>query len=101
MHLRVLTHIVALLFATAIIIPRVANLHALDHVSDDTFSISCELCDILLHSFQLDLINDYPSGLKNELVNIPTSFVVLRNHHIPQEKIVSPTSFYNRPPPRA
>ena len=99
MHKPVLTHIITLLFSAAFLVPRVANLHALDHLSDDDTYISCELCDISVHSHQLDLITDDSSYLENEQQNIPSSFVVLTQYNTPREKIVSPTFIYNKPPP--
>lgn len=99
MHRRVLTHIITLLFTAAFLVPRVANLHALSHLSDDDASISCELCDLIVDTHQLDLINDNNSYLESEQQNIPSSFVVVPQYNTPQEKIVSPTFIYNKPPP--
>ncbi|WP_235016274.1 hypothetical protein [Aquimarina sp. AU474] len=99
MYQRVLAHIITLLVTAAFLVPRVVNLHALSHLSDDDISISCELCDILVHSHQLDFIEEDIFNLEYELQNIPSSFVVLVQYNAPQEKIVSPTSIYNKPPP--
>ncbi len=99
MHQRVLTHIVTLLFTAAFLVPRVANLHALSHLSDDDTAISCELCDIIVDSHQFDLINDNNFHLENEQQSIPSSFVIVPQYNTPQEKIVSPTCIYNKPPP--
>ncbi len=100
MHQRITTYIFTLLFTAALLVPRVANLHALDHITDeDTSSISCELCDILVHSYELDVINENYSFLENELYNTPSTFIVFTQYHIPKENIVSPTSIYNKPPP--
>ncbi|WP_299215018.1 hypothetical protein [uncultured Aquimarina sp.] len=99
MHQRVLIHIITLLFTAAFLVPRVANLHALSHLSDDDTSISCELCDIIVDAHQFDLITDNNSYLESEQQSIPSSFVVVPQYNIPQEKIVSPTCIYNKPPP--
>ncbi|SEL95933.1 hypothetical protein SAMN04487910_3720 [Aquimarina amphilecti] len=99
MYQRVLTHIITLLFAAAFLIPRVANLHALSHLSDDDSSFSCELCDILADSYQLDLADNTQNYAENELKSIPNSSVVFLKYNSPQEKIASPSSVYNKPPP--
>ncbi|WP_298541432.1 hypothetical protein [uncultured Aquimarina sp.] len=99
MHKRVLTHIITLLFTAAFLAPRVANLHALSHLSDDDTSISCELCDIIVDAHQFDLINDSNFYTENDQQSIPSSFVVVSQYNTPQEKIVSPTFIYNKPPP--
>ncbi|GAA4272440.1 hypothetical protein U6A24_10165 [Aquimarina gracilis] len=99
MYQRVLPHIITVLFATFFLVPRIVNLHVLDHLTDDKTSVSCELCDILVYSYQLDLITEDNSYLENELQHTPSSYVVLAQYNIPQEKIVSPTCFYNKPPP--
>ncbi len=98
MHRRVFTHIITLLCIAAFLVPRVANLHALSHLSDDG-AVSCELCDIIVDTPQFDLINDTNSYLESEQQSIPSSFVIVLQYNTPQEKIVSPTCIYNKPPP--
>ncbi len=99
MYQRVLTNIIALLFTAAFLVPRIANLHALTHLSDDNPDISCELCDIIVDAHQFDLINNNNSYLEQESHSIPSSFIVLTQYNISKEKIVSPITIYNKPPP--
>ena len=100
MYLRIYKNIITSLFLVAFFAPKIANLHALSHISDeDDTSIPCELCDISTNIIQLDLFNGDSFGWKNELLNIPSSVVVVSKYNTPLEKIVSPTVIYNKPPP--
>ncbi len=99
MYQRVLTHIVTLLFVAAFLIPRIANIHALSHSVDDDSSFSCELCDILVDSYQLDLINYDNSYPENASQRIPNSRIVYTEYNSPQQTIASPIFIYNKPPP--
>ena len=99
MRKRIFTHITPLLFIAAFLAPRVANLHALSHLSSDDISISCELCDVVVYSYLLDLVTDHLYGLEDNPQNTPSNFVAFAYYDMPQEKIVSPTSIHNKPPP--
>ncbi len=99
MHQRVITHIITLLFTVAFLVPRVANLHAMNHLSGDDDSISCEICDAISVSNQFDLITGDIFHFENNLQNIPSSFIVYTQYSTPIEKIASPISIYNKPPP--
>lgn len=100
MHMlqRVFAHIITLFFAVAFLIPRIVDLHVLNHQPDDD-TTSCELCDILIQSDQFDLIFDDILYFQDQPYNTPSSFIVITKYNVPQKKIVSPTSIYNKPPP--
>ncbi|MEW7281292.1 hypothetical protein ABW636_22090 [Aquimarina sp. 2201CG1-2-11] len=95
----IIVHIITLLFTAAFLAPRVVDLHILNHLSEDDEPVSCELCDILVYSHQLDLFHNDHSHLEKEQSNIPSSFIALIQYRGPQEKIASPTFVYNKPPP--
>jgi len=91
---------ISLSFIAISFVPRVADLHALDHFTDqDVPFISCELCDILANLIELDPIIHGNNYHQRELQNIPSSFIVYIQYHTPLEKIVSPTFIHNKPPP--
>ncbi len=100
MFRRGLTHIAMIWFAVAFLVPRIANLHALSHLSEDEDTpISCELCVFVMQSDQFDLINTNSSYSEVELHSVPSTLVVLQHYHTPKEKIASPNYIYNKPPP--
>ncbi|TPN87375.1 hypothetical protein [Aquimarina algicola] len=100
MYQRILTYIITLLFTVVFIAPRIVNLHVLSHLSDENDTpISCELCDVLIYTSQLDLAKDDVSYFENTSQNLSGLFVVVPQYNTPQEKIVSPTFIYNKPPP--
>ncbi|TSE08103.1 MULTISPECIES: hypothetical protein [Aquimarina] len=99
MRRQVITNIITLLFTATFLVPRVANLHALSHLSDDDEPISCELCDIISNSHQFDLITNDTYCFEDTQINIPSSFVIFTQYNTPKEKIASPISIYNKPPP--
>jgi len=93
-------HITSLLFLAAFLIPRVAELHVLEHLSEEEEAISCELCDIVSPSQQLDLSTVAVSYEQKQLIPHPSEHIVYGMYHSPLAKIFSPTSVYNKPPPR-
>ncbi|MDC8005855.1 hypothetical protein POV27_17510 [Aureisphaera galaxeae] len=99
MKQRIRTHIIPLLFAIVFLIPRVADLHALEHIAEEDTPISCELCDDLIQTQQNDLDLAGASYVEVAMQQVPCSFVVLPHYDVPRETIVSPTSIYNKPPP--
>ncbi|WP_299765370.1 hypothetical protein [uncultured Dokdonia sp.] len=99
MRQQVVTHIITLLFTLVFLVPRVASMHAISHLSEDDELISCEICDTISVSNQFDLITGDTFHFENELQNVPSSFVVYTEYTTPLEKIASPISFYNKPPP--
>lgn len=93
-------HISTLLFLVAFLLPRVVDVHALDHLSDEDDAISCELCDITAHSSQFDFHPGEISYEENqEVFNKPSSHIVYSFYNSPVSKIVSPITVYNKPPP--
>jgi hypothetical protein len=90
---------IVIFFTAAFLVPRVTILHSLSHLSDDDVHNSCDLCDILVYSYQLDSKSEDTSYVTNEFQDLPNSFVVLYTYNISQEKIVSPDFIYNKPPP--
>lgn len=96
----VFTHIIALFFAAAFLVPTAVKLHTLSHLSTDD-AISCELCDIQAHAYELNLIGNDASYTEKEQFIVPGSFVVVTEYNSPQEKIVSPATVYNKPPPNS
>ena len=92
-------HITAILFLVAFLAPRIADVHALDHLSEEDELLSCELCDITSNSQEFDLFLDLASQEDFKIMNKPSSFIVNSQYDCPLEKIVSPTSVYNKPPP--
>ncbi len=99
MYPSVRTHIVSFLLLATILIPRILNLHELDHLLDDDISISCELCDLVINSEEPLLIANDNSYEQRKLQNTPNTLVILRYYRIPQGKIVTPGFIYNKPPP--
>ena len=100
MRLPLFKNIITLLFLVAFLAPRVVDLHALEHTASDDEPVSCELCDITAHSQSFDLFVDCPSYEDVEPVNRPSTFVVSTQYNSPLDKIVTPTSVYNKPPPK-
>ncbi|UZO80708.1 hypothetical protein NBT05_17415 [Aquimarina sp. ERC-38] len=92
-------YISTFLFLVTFLAPRVANLHALDHFSDDEDSISCELCDITSSSQQFDLYLGHTPSQTDYILNYPSPYVVDSFYNSPTAKIASPSSIYNKPPP--
>ncbi len=92
-------HITTFLFLVAFLLPRVVDMHALEHFLDDNETVSCELCDIAPNSQQFDLFLNGVSYDDKQFLNTPSSFVVDLQYNSPLDKIVSPTSVYNKPPP--
>lgn len=81
------------------LVPRVANLHSFVHLSDNDELISCELCDIIVSSQELDLFIDGPYFYEDTSISLPSTFIAFELFDTPVEKIASPLSFYNKPPP--
>jgi len=92
-------YITTYLFLATFLLPRVVDIHALEHFSGDDNAVSCELCDIAPNSQQFDLFLNIVSYDDGQLLNIPDSFIVETHYNSPLDKIVSPTSVYNKPPP--
>jgi len=93
-------YITSIIFLVAFLLPRVIDLHALEHLSEhDDEPISCELCDISSHTQQLDLYFGDTSYIEKELSYIPNSYIAYHFYNSPLAKIVSPTTVYNKPPP--
>ena len=100
MYQRIYKNIIALMFLVAFFAPKIANLHVLSHISKEHDTpISCKICDITASINQFDLFSGDSFSWENELLNIPSSFIVVSKYHISLEKIVSPTVIYNKPPP--
>lgn len=92
-------HISTLVFLAAFLVPRVADLHALDHAFGDDDSISCELCDIALHSSEFDLYLANASYDDSPAINLPSRRIKGCSYNSPIAKIATPTTIYNKPPP--
>jgi hypothetical protein len=89
----------AILFLVAFLLPRVADLHAFVHLSDDDVPVSCERCDITSHSQQFDLyLEDVPYS-EEQPINSPSEQIISGIYNSPLAKIATPTSVYNKPPP--
>lgn len=93
-------HITAFLFLIVFLVPRVADFHTFEHLSDDDRSVSCELCDITSNSQQFDLYLEDALPVDKKLVDTPSTTIVYRFYSSPLAKIVCPTSLYNKPPPQ-
>ncbi len=87
------------LFLVAFLAPRVADLHAFDHLSDEDVPISCERCDITCHSQQFDLYLEDGSYYEEQPTNSPSEEIICGIYNSPLAKIATPTSVYNKPPP--
>jgi len=92
-------HITTFLFLVTFLLPRIVDIHALNHLFGDDETISCELCDIASNSQQFDLFIDVVSYDDGYLLNTISSIVIDAHYNTPLDKIVSPTSVYNKPPP--
>ncbi len=92
-------NIITSFFALVIIIPNIANLHSLDHLSDYDESVPCEFCEILTDQNQVDQIDGIAFYSEHELQIHLYNQVKLSSYDIPLEKIVSPVFIYNKPPP--
>ena len=99
MQKRVLKHIFTLFFTITFLTPRIVDLHAFSHISEDDSPISCKLCDTIAYHGQFDLTLDGNSYAEDESQNTPSAVVVFTTYNSPQEKIVSPIFIYNKPPP--
>jgi hypothetical protein len=93
------SYFTALLFLVAFLVPRVADLHAFDHLSDDDVPVSCERCDITSHSQKSDLYLGDFSYYEELTLNRPSEQSISRIYTSPLAKIATPTSVYNKPPP--
>lgn len=89
----------AFLFLVAFLLPRVADLHAFYHLSDDDAPISCEHCDITSHSQQFDFYLEDVQYHEQQLINSPNEQIISGIYNSPLAKIATPTSVYNKPPP--
>jgi len=69
-------HITAALFLVAFLAPRMADVHALDHLSGEDDALSCELCDIATNSQEFDLFLDFASYNDLKILNKPSAFIV-------------------------
>jgi len=94
-------HITTFLFLVAFLLPRVANVHAWEHLSDDDETIACELCDITTQSQEVDLFLEVVTYDDTSSLNTPNTFIVNTYYNSPLDKIATPTSVYNKPPPQA
>ena len=92
-------YITTFLFLVAFLVPRIADIHALEHLQDDDEGVSCDLCDITSYSQQFDLFLDVAAYYDNRPLNAISCLVVYGYFNSPLDKIVSPTSIYNKPPP--
>ena len=93
------SHIVSLLIAVAFLAPRVANLHALVHLSEEDHAVECELCDTLVQTQQFDLGLLAVSVTQDTVPPLVLPQLILQSYHIPRELIVAPEYLYNKPPP--
>ena len=87
------------LFLVAFLLPRVADFHAFEHLSDDDVPISCERCDITSHSQQFDLYLNGVSYYEEQPIVTPSERIISEIYNSPLAKIATPTSVYNKPPP--
>ena len=92
-------YISTFLFLAAFLVPRFADLHALEHLSGDDDTTSCELCDIAVHNQHLDLFLGDITCTKEIAHNLPSTHIVQSLYNSPLASIVTPTSVYNKPPP--
>ena len=90
----------ALLFLVAFLLPRVADLHAFDHIADDNVPVSCEQCDITANSHQFDVYLEDATPADINVSFVPSTAIVFTSYNSPLAKIVSPTTVYNKPPPQ-
>ncbi len=90
----------ALLFLVVFLLPRVADLHAFEHISDDDVPVSCEQCYITANSHQFNVYLQDATPVGINVVFVPSTAIVFRSYNSPLAKIVSPTSVYNKPPPQ-
>ena len=92
--------VISLLFLSVFLLLRVTNAHAFEHFSDDTDEVHCELCDIITVSQQL---TPFADTAQEETQIVPP--VLFRTSELnseynePLNRIVSPLSVYNKPPP--
>ncbi|MEO0528437.1 MAG: hypothetical protein AAFZ89_14485 [Bacteroidota bacterium] len=87
------------LFLVAFLVPRVADLHVLDHLSEDDGAVSCELCHITYISEQFDLYLGHATYDEQQPISGSITYLLYSGYNSPLAKIVSPTSVYNKPPP--
>lgn len=96
-----MSSMIALLFALAFLMPRAINLHAFEHFSGDEDPISCEVCDIIVHTHHIDLSLDDLTSFEIIELQIPSLPVSVSTYETPLYKIATPTTVYNKPPPVA
>jgi len=94
-----LSYVMALLFALVFLMPRAINLHAFEHLSGDEDPISCEVCDIIIDTNQVDLYGGDLISFETPFNNSPNIYVTISSYETPLDKILQPTTFCNRPPP--
>lgn len=99
MQCPIIKYISTFLFLVAFLVPRMVDLHAIEHLSEDDDAISCELCDISSNSVQFDLFFTNTVYDNATACILPSSFIAIRYYNSPIAKIVTPTWVYNKPPP--
>ncbi|MFP2995246.1 hypothetical protein ABN763_05025 [Spongiivirga sp. MCCC 1A20706] len=99
MHNRLLKYIVTLFFTTVFLLPTVANLHTLSHLSENDELHSCEVCDVIASPNQADIFLDFASNVDITNNNLPSTFIPNTQYNIPLVVIASPAIIYNKPPP--
>ncbi len=94
-----LKYLSIVLFLAVFLMPRVVQLHALEHMSEGDDQLACELCDITIQTQQQDICSGdkpYTSPAVTHRVN---TYVLLVSYNSPVACIVTPTVVYNKPPP--
>lgn len=99
MYKAAVKYISMFLFLAVFLVPRIADFHAFNHLSDDKDAVSCKICDILSHNQQLDLFYESSAFEKVDIYLAPSNFMVIRYYSTPYSKIVTPEFIYNKPPP--
>lgn len=99
MQRAVFKHITTLLFLVAFLVPRVVELHAFEHISDNEDQVTCELCDITTQVQEQELTFGQVSHTYQILSPSPSDYVITSSYGSPVAYIVTPTVVYNKPPP--
>jgi len=92
-------HSTTFMFLVIFLIPKVIDLHVLEHLLGDDHSISCEYCDTISNSKPFNLFLNTSCYKDNKRSGTISAFIVKTYYNSPLSKIVSPTSIYNKPPP--
>ena len=93
-------NIISLLFLSAFLFLRVANVHTLSHYTDEVDKNDCELCEIITVSNQFTpFVDQIPDEIEIRSVVIPESMSLVQDYEEPLHSIASPDFVYNKPPP--